>query len=1194
MLGPLEVVVDDHPIGVGGPRERTLLLRLLVEPNRVVPADRLIEDLWGEEPPERALAGLRVGMSKLRKALGDKERIVTTAPGYRLNLQRRDCDALRFEEMVGRARQQRRARRLSEAERILRAALGLWRGPALAEVRDLPWASTEVVRLDELRCAALEERLDADLALGRHAELVGELEALVATYPFRERFWAARILALYRAGRQAEALRAYQQLRRQLAEELGIDPSPELRGLEAAVLAQDPALSWRPEEGEEPRTSMPAPTGTAEAGSPLGLPARLAALTSESLFRFAGRAEELEQLAAALKRAATDGRLEVVLLGGEPGIGKTAVAARAALVAHRQGVSLLYGGCEEGLAVPYQPWIRALSSLVSHAGTELLEAHVEVHGSVLARLVPALARRLRDVPALAVTDPETERFLLFEAVVGLLAGASAEVPLLMLLDDLQWADATSLQMLHHLVLSSVPLRLLVVGTYRDTDLSRTNPLAALLADLRREHNVARLHLDGLRDVELIQLLESAAGQDLSDRGVALAHALQRETGGNPFFAVEMLRHLAETGAIVLDDDGRYRVPDDVGQLGLPGSVREVVGSRVARLGSEAGRILSVAAVIGEDFELDVLAQVADADEDHVLDVLDSAAAATIVTEAEGLPLRYRFAHALIRHTLYQDMSAARRQRAHRRVAQTLEELGGADGGRVAELAHHWLAATRPTDLDKAFHYARRAAEGALGALAPLDAVGWYEQALDLLGQHAELNQRERAALLVGLGEAQCQAGQPGYRETLLEAAAEAQRVSDTEQLVAAALANTRGYSSFVAVDAERLAVLQAALAAVGGGDSESRARLLAVMAGQVDPLDWRQRRALASEAIAVARRLDDDRAMLAVLTATYGSRAQPESIGERLTDTEREVVLADGLGDPVARCLARYNRLHACLESGDIVEVDARLDEMRAIVEQTGLPYLQQLVLLSRYWRLLLDGRTAEAEAASTQVLEIGTRIGQAEALSMYGAQLFRIRHEQGRLSEIVDLVAHAAADNPTLPSLRAALIEVYCELGRRDEARALFAHDVASDFSDFPLDIVWLTSMVRCADSAAELGDRDAAEVLYQRLAPFADMVAGNPATVAGSVARPLGRLATLLGQCDAAEAHLRDALAVHERLRAPYWIARTQLDWADLLLVRDEPGDRQAARELVRASRQIAEAHDYAGLRARADGLAEPRERR
>src|SRR4051812_41654802 len=327
------------------------------------------------------------------------------------------------------------------------------------------------------------------------------------------------------------------------------------------------------------------------------MPARLVGAAADGLFGFFGRANDVDALLRAAKQSA-GGQLHVALLQGEPGIGKTTLAGQVCRSLHADGGVVLFGHCAEDLAIPYHPWIEALCHLVDHAPDDVLRAHVDRHGSVLVRIVPALARRLPDLPPPLDAAPDTERFLLLEAVAGLLAQLAEHSSVAVVLDDLQWADAASLQLFRHLFGSATPPGILIIGTYRDTDIARGHPLTDLLADLRREPHVSRYVLRGLDDRELIELLEAASGQEMQDEGIALAHALQRETDGNPFFAAEILRHLGETGAITLGDDGRYTLRIDLETEGLPGSVRDVVMRRVDRLDPEVNRVLSVAAVIG--------------------------------------------------------------------------------------------------------------------------------------------------------------------------------------------------------------------------------------------------------------------------------------------------------------------------------------------------------------------------------------------------------------------------------------------------------------------------------------------------------------------------------------------------------------------------------------------------------------------
>ncbi|MEJ7720749.1 MAG: AAA family ATPase [Ilumatobacteraceae bacterium] len=444
------------------------------------------------------------------------------------------------------------------------------------------------------------------------------------------------------------------------------------------------------------------PLGGAGTGPVVPLPGRLGVRPAAGVV---GREAEMVAMLDAFKRVAGGEGREVFLISGEAGLGKTTLAAETARAASDGGACVLFGHCEEDLATPYQLFAEALGHYVTHAPEEQLVAHVDAHGSELVRLVPALSSRLPGLPPSKATDADTERYQLFAAVVGLLAVVSQHQPVVVVLDDLQWADKASLQLLRHLIAADQPMRLLVLGSYRDSELSRSHPLLETLAGLHREHGVARIELTGLDDTGVISLMEAAAGHTLDDAAVGLARAVYRETDGNPFFVSEMLRHLSETGAIYQDSTGRWVTGDTLEQLALPDSVRVVIGARAGRLGRDAERVLSLAAVIGRDFDLDVLARATETSEDELLDVLDAATAASLVRELADTPGHYNFAHALIQHTLYEDLGLTRQGRAHRQVAEALEDLcGERPGFRVGELARHWFSATQPIDVGKAIDY----------------------------------------------------------------------------------------------------------------------------------------------------------------------------------------------------------------------------------------------------------------------------------------------------------------------------------------------------------------------------------------------------------------------------------------------------------------------------------------------------------
>ena len=606
----------------------------------------------------------------------------------------------------------------------LTEALSLWRGRVLDGLDIESLGRAQITRLEELRISLLERRIEAELALGRHLELTGELEALVQTHPMREAFRGQLMVALYRSGRQADALAAYRHTRELLAEELGIDPSPALQALELAVLNHSPELD--PPGSEAARA--PAEPLPPDRAAPIPLPPRLAIRSTVGMV---GRRDELQTIADSYKRVEAQRGSEIVLIAGEAGLGKTTLAAEVSRRFFDDGACVLFGHCEEDLTRPYQFFREALGHIVTHASRRHLLAHVGASGPELSRLLPELSEKLPDLPASKATDTDTERYLLFASVVSMIAEISRQQPVVLVFDDLQWADRGSLQLLRHLVAAEQVQNVLVVATYRDSELRYADALRDTLGAIRRHVPVERIELAGLNDSEVVEFLEAASGHTLDDDGISLAHSVYQETDGNPFFVGEVLRHLAETGAIYQDTSGRWTAGASLDTAPLPDSVREVVGGRVVRLGATAGRVLALASVIGRDFDLELLALAAATPEDEVLDVLERATAAALVREL-GSPGHFQFTHALIQHTLYEDIGPTRLARGHRQVAEALEMLCGPHPAlRVGELARHWLAAIRPIEVTKAIDYARQAGDSALAALAPADALRYYAQAFEL-------------------------------------------------------------------------------------------------------------------------------------------------------------------------------------------------------------------------------------------------------------------------------------------------------------------------------------------------------------------------------------------------------------------------------------------------------------------------------
>ncbi len=906
------------------------------------------------------------------------------------------------------------------------------------------------------------------------------------------------------------------------------------------------------------------------------LPGMLVPADHDSVFGFVGRADEIGQIEQLHKEAIGESSIRTLLIGGEAGIGKTAMVALAAAKAHDSGAIVLLGHSDEQVAAPYQMWTQALTHLVEHSPS-VADTLPQVHRTALARLLPTFG----DVAT--PSDTDSDRFVLMNAVEALLAEAMFRSPMVLVLDDLHWADSASLHVLRHVLSGRRDMPLLVLGTYRHTDLSTDHPLTALLADLHRLPGVKRVQLSGLDDRETVELVESATGHEIDEQSMAFVHAVRRDTNGNPFFTRELLRHVGESN-VAIESNGRWVLPADGNSTSLPASIRDVVTRRVTRLGEGASRLLSVAAVLGREFDLDELADLAEVDVDDLLDLLDAASAAAIVSERADIAGAYRFAHALTQRTLYENLSGARRARLHERAAHVLESASSPP--KAADIAHHLVAAVRSTDTDRALHYVTKAAHEALAALAPHDAIGWYHQAFELANGTDDAANRLRAELLIGLGTAQRYIGNGDYRSSLLEATALARRLGDDGLLINAILAADRRIAGTSAADDDWVAASEAALQAIGTEDSVARARLLSILSQSIHAREWERRRELSIEAIAIARRLDDRETLVAVLPVAY-QHYLPEEFEERLALTAEAVALAADGDDAIATCNALYHRIDACMQTGAIEEADQRIEQLAAEVAVTGLPMSRWQLHMVTSVRALLAGDLVRAEADAGAAFEAGSSGGQAEAPLVFGTQLLEIRRHQGRLDEMAPLLLDSAFTNAHVPGFRQVLGCVLAELGRYDEARAELDFDRLAGFTSVARDAAWLMLMTTCATTASETGDVDSCEILYELLSPFEGCVVTVYAMNGGAVERYLGRLAHAVGHYDVAEGHLRSALARHEDLGAPYWMARTQLDLVDTLRASGRPEGLQKADELAESARAAAHRHGYGALAARSEQL-------
>ena len=1080
VLGPLQVRQGGEPVTIPGAKSRAILSMLGLHSGSVVPAHTLFELLWGEDPPRTAAKALQTHISSLRRTLGDGF-VLTEGAGWTLAASEVDAQLYRSAARLG--RDAVATGDMSQAVARFEEALILWRG--VPELPDGQRATSEKTQWIESHAALVEDRADALLATGRAAEIIGDLEAAVAEAPLRERRWGQLMLALYRAGRQGEALGTFKRARSRLAAELGIDPGPELRRLETAIVAQDASLdvvvaqhlpsvmravtflltdiegstaAWETDaeamavalarhdelveqvvtsrggrliktrgEGDATFSVFERPSAAAAAaielqyaisheqwnllepmririalhtgevelrdgdyfGRAVNRAARLRSLAAggqilcsgataelvidslpddvvladrgmrelrnlarpEHVFElrletaeeyaeqpaneppmerpglpsvligtgpFVGRGSELERLLSAWQTSLGGGAC-AALIAGEPGVGKTRLAGEWSRRAYEQGAVVLYGRCDEDLGAPYQPFAEALRSLVPCVGTSRLRGLRGVEA--LLPLVPGLTDVVPDLAAPTRADPDTERYALFDAVVALLEMASKEAPVVLVLDDLHWAAKPTLLLLRHVLRFGDRARLEIVGTYRSTDLDRSHPLAAMLADLHRDGTASRISLSGL-DEDDVSAYVAEAGYDDEELGPALASV----TGGNPFFLIEALRHVDESGG-VWDPST------------LPQGVREAVSRRLSRLPLETNKALAAAAVVGSRFALDLVERVVG---DDLVDAFDEASKAGIVIEEPGG--RYRFNHAIVRQSLLAELPSMRRMRLHQRIATTLEDEPGADDELLAELAHHYFECAWAGNAAKAVEYCRRAADQAMTRLAYEGAADLYDHALHALD---EIDDRlpdrddQSADLLLARCEALLAAGDvasaAGAVSQLQQATVDSARLS--------AWATCFDGQLSVLVHPERLDEVEAALGAAAqklaeiddaAGEAKAhtvRATCLARL-GRVGDCE-----VALDDALTAARRARDHRRVNAVLAgaplaALWGPNPVPRA-GGRCLDVVR--LLRITTDSPAVE--ATSTRCQAVLEAFRGRDAAARrmIDSARRTVTELGL-----------------------------------------------------------------------------------------------------------------------------------------------------------------------------------------------------------------------------------------------------------------
>lgn len=903
-----------------------------------------------------------------------------------------------------------------------------------------------------------------------------------------------------------------------------------------------------------------------------------------------GREEVLGELRAALDDARA-GRGRLVLLVGDPGIGKTRTAEALAREAHAEGVRVLVGRCHEGEGAPaFWPWVQILRSTLLDRPPEALREALGPGTADVAALVPELRERLPDLEPVPGTTPEQERFRFFDAVLRLLTRESREAPTLVLLDDLHWADRPSLLLLLFLIRQLGDAPLLVVGAYREIEARQSPPLARALGDLAQGPRAERIALGGL-DREAVGELMRRTGRELEP---ALLETLYELTEGNPFFVGEVVElWRSEVPAC----SGAAR--DEPGRLPVPQSVRDAIGHRLEALSRECRTLLDVASVLGRRFGLRLLERASGLATERVLALLDEAHVRRFVEPVPDALADWHFAHLLLREVLYAELPLSERVRLHRRAAEALEALHGADGEHVAALAHHRFQAAPGGEVEEAIAVAERAADRAARVLAYEEAAEHLERALQALELLGGAEPERRCALLLSLAEARERAAEfERSRDAAREALALARRLGRADLLSRAALVESGRFDlgPLLALDA---AHLEEALEALGETRPELRCRLLARLA-VTHPYrsSAERRRRVTGRAVALAREHGDPETLLeALVSRGDAGLLAPEADPERLEVADEVEALARRHGRRDRLLHVHEQRLRSFVALGDIQAADRAAEAHRRLAAELRDAAQLYSADFHRVARAIGDGRFDAAEAAIREMRDAARRLAPSDeryadtAAGIFYVQVFHLLRHKGEVARLPpdppDFVRRLAPVQGPIVSC----VEAYAAWfgGRPERTRRLYRAVAEQGFDRIPRDEWYLAELAMLAELAAFLADANGAATLYERMRPYASRNVVHPPLriYDGAATRFLGLLAASAGEPDRALEHLEEAAEANLRMGARPALAWSLLEQARLRLRRAGRGDRERANALLDRCEELAEALPMPALRERVAGV-------
>jgi DNA-binding CsgD family transcriptional regulator/tetratricopeptide (TPR) repeat protein len=876
-----------------------------------------------------------------------------------------------------------------------------------------------------------------------------------------------------------------------------------------------------------------------------------------------GRARELDAFRAAFDRMLA-GRRQLVLISGEPGIGKTRCAEALADVAEDQGAFVLWGRChEEAGAPPYWPWVQILRAYVDASSLDEVRLNMGTAAKDIAALVPELLdASYSELPTTsAIADSSPARFRTFDAVRQFFHQATQQVPITLILDDLHWADAPSLSLLEFLSQELLRSRLLIVGTYRDTDTSRKAPLHSTLGTLSRDSDGQRVHLAGLSQIAIGEVAERLCDIRLPESAIKMIY---QQTDGNPLFAIELIKVLIDesAGAAIASMSAK-----------IPAGVHETIGRRLIRLSDRCNELLSVAAVYGRQFTAREIAAAVDEEVQRVLIVLEPAVQAGLVQPNVDVSGSYQFTHALIRETIYEDLPTVDRLRLHGRAGDALVSVHAAHlEPALTRVAHHYYEAAVLGNADKAVVFALRAAESAVRMYAYEDALLHYDRAIETLEKGGLMHDERLARAYILKGSALRLLGQADRSvEVLLEAVNRTRVLGSAELLVDVLV--------FLAMSSQHVAqrhivpLLDHALALLPKVNSAARAKALATLAfAQRTLADISRITSLVDQALDMASRSCDGTARCACYQLTVlALRGSPESLHRRLNLCQEYIAVAQSTGSAGLLADAYYWQALNYFEAGQLEDLENLLERYEAL-STTRFGLHQYWAGAYRVTLALLRGEWTDLEARIQELLEIGTKTRRDDADGVYGAQMFALNRDLGRLHNLVPMIKELAAA-PTMRMWPPGLMLICAEIGLLAEARGIFERLVERECCAIRRDDMYTTCLVFCAETCCALGDARVAESLYRLLRPYAGQTVNHPTAVCfGATELYLGMLACAVDWPDLARGHFDQALTRNRAMRAWPSLARTQFRYGAFLVAREADNDRRLGLQQLREAEQLA----------------------